>query len=292
MPTAYLLAMFTITLWSFLATLGARLRHVPPFLLVGIALTIGGLIGLPRWREWRVPWKTLLVGVWGIFGYHFLLFLAFQNAPAVEANLINYLWPLLIVLLAPFMLPGNTLRPHHVIGALLGLCGAGLIASGGRLNVDLRYLPGYLMAGGAALTWACYSLLTKRVAPFSTAAVAAFCLVSGALSLAAYFGISYSQDLITLNINDWLLLLLLGTGPMGLAFFTWDAALKRGDARIIGSMAYLTPLFSTLNLVVFGGGVFSWVSAAAMILIFGGALVGSLELWRRKQPGQDQKGEL
>jgi drug/metabolite transporter (DMT)-like permease len=96
---ALLFALVTIFLWSFLAFLGAHLRQVPPFLLVGLALSVSGLAGLVRVRDWRVPLPTLAVGVGGIFGYHFLYFSAFRHAPAVETNMINYLWPLLIVLL-------------------------------------------------------------------------------------------------------------------------------------------------------------------------------------------------
>jgi drug/metabolite transporter (DMT)-like permease len=78
--------------------------------------------------------------------------------------------------------------------------------------------------------------------------------------------------------SDWIYLLMLGIGPLGAAFFSWDAALKRGDPRIIGSLAYLTPLTSTLVLVMVGGKAFSWISALAMLLIVAGALLGSLDL--------------
>ncbi len=276
-----LLAFFTIAMWSFLATLGAQLKHVPPFLLVGVALCVGGLIGLPKFRDWRVPWTTFAVGVYGLFGYHFLLFVAFQHAPAVEANLMNYLWPLLIVVLTPVILPGSRLRPHHILGAVIGLAGAGLIVTGGKLSLDAANLGGYLLAGGAAFVWSSYSLLTKRVPPFPTGAVGAFCLASGVLSLGVYaLGAAASGEVYIPTGLDWLYLALLGAGPMGLAFFTWDAALKRGDPRIIGSLAYLTPLTSTLLLVSIGGRAFTWISGVAMVLILAGAVIGSWELFR------------
>jgi drug/metabolite transporter (DMT)-like permease len=279
--SATILALFTILLWSFLAFLGFQVNRVPPFLLVGITLLIGGLYGLPRLNDWRVPPRTLAVGVYGIFGYHFLLFTAFQHAPAVEANLLNYLWPLLIVLLSPVFLRGYPLRPHHLLGAALGLAGAGLIVTGGRFSLDLANLAGYLLAAGAAFVWASYSLLTKRVPAFPTAAVAAFCTASGMLSLGVYFlNAAGGGDLFSPSAKEWIFLVLLGAGPMGLAFFTWDAALKRGDPRIIGSLTYLTPMFSTLWLVLLAGRPFGWVSAAAMVLIMAGAVVGSLDLIR------------
>jgi drug/metabolite transporter (DMT)-like permease len=278
---ATLFAILTITLWSFLAFLGSQLSRVPPFLLVGIALTTGGLIGIRHISSWRVPLATFALGVYGIFGYHFLLFSAFQIAPAVEANLMNYLWPLLIVLLIPLILTGQRLRPHHLIGILIGLVGAALIVTGGRMSLDIAHLKGYLMAAAAAFIWSSYSLLTKRVAAFPTAAVAGFCFFSGILSLGVYFVGSPSFEAVqALSLRDWVLLILLGAGPMGLAFFTWDAALKRGDPRIIGSLSYITPLTSTSLLVLVGGRTFTWISGLAMILIFMGAMIGSLDLLR------------
>ncbi len=282
--SATLFAVLTIAIWSFLAYFSSQLNQVPPFLSVGIALTIGGLIGIWKISDWRVPLKTLAIGVYGIFGYHFLLFSAFHLAPAVETNLMNYLWPLLIVLLTPLILSGQRLRPHHVLGTLMGLTGAALIVTGGRISLDLMHLKGYLMAAVAAFVWASYSLLTKRVPPFPTAAVAAFCLISGLLSLGVFFAGSPSLNAVkALSTREWVYLVLLGVGPMGLAFFTWDAALKRGDPRIIGAMAYVTPLTSTSLLVLVGGKSFTWISALAMVLIFSGAVIGSLDLLRPRE---------
>ena len=189
-------------------------------------------------------------------------------------------------MLSPLLLAGYRLRARHVLGAVLGLLGAGLIVSGGKLSLDSAYLPGYLCAAGAALTWALYSLLTKRLPPFSTEAVAAFCALSSLLSLGAHFLLGGSWgDFRAAAGQDWLLLLLIGLGPMGAAFFLWDAALKRGDPRSIGALAYLTPLLSTLNLVLFAGQRLTPVSLAAMVLIISGAVVGSWEVSPRTASG-------
>jgi drug/metabolite transporter (DMT)-like permease len=278
--TSLLLAFTAILIWSTLALFSSQLTHVSPFLVLGVALMLSGSFSLVRRSAWRIPLTTLAVGVGGIFGYHFLYFSAMARAPAVEASLINYLWPLLIVVLSPLVLVGYHLRPRHVLGALLGLAGAGLIAtsasSAGPLSLRLEYLSGYVMMAGAALIWALYSLLTKRVPHFSTESVAAFCAVSGLLALSFYWlsGGSLTQ-VQALSAHDWLVIVLCGLGPMGAAFFFWDAALKRGDPRRIGSLAYLTPLLSTLNLVIFARLPLSPVSFVAMLLIISGALVGT-----------------
>src|SRR6476659_2758320 len=128
--SANLYALGAIALWATLASLGVALAHVPPFLLTGCALVIGSCAAWPAYRQWRVPPATLALGVYGLFGFHFLLFIALRHAPAVEANLVNYLWPLLMVLLAPVFLPGLHLRVTHAVAALTGFAGAAIAILG------------------------------------------------------------------------------------------------------------------------------------------------------------------
>jgi drug/metabolite transporter (DMT)-like permease len=274
--TGILLALAAILTWSTLALINTWLTHVPSFLILGVAFLISGSISFVRRNAWKIPLTTLLVGIAGIFGYHFMYFRAFTLAPAVEANLINYLWPLLIVVLTPLFFQGTVLRPRHILAAGLGLVGATLIVTGGGFSLKVDYLPGYLLALGAAVTWSVYSLLTKRLPPFGTESVAAFCAVSGVLSMGFYFLSGGSLgEIQTLTSVDWLLLAIIGIGPLGAGFYCWDAALKQGDPRTIGSLAYLTPLLSTLNLILFAGKNLTPVTITAMLLIIGGAVLGS-----------------
>jgi drug/metabolite transporter (DMT)-like permease len=269
-----------ILLWGSLALLGSGLGSLPPLLTTGVALVIGGMLGLVRVRDWRVPLATACLGVGGIFGYHVLLFTAFRMAPVVEANLVNYLWPLLIVVLSPVVLPGYRLRPRHVIGGVLGVAGAALIVTGGSLHPDPASIPGCLLAAAAALTWALYSLLTKRVPPFPSGAVGGFCLVSGILALGTHLLTAGPAGFGGIGPADWVRLALMGIGPMGAAFMLWDAALKRGDPRVIGSLSYVTPLLSTGALILFGGRSMTPAAGIAMCLIVAGAAVGSVRVPR------------
>lgn len=252
--------------------LAVRLSEVPPFLLLGLSLGGAGILAAPAWRGWRVPPTTLLLGVYGLFGFHLLLFLALRRAPAVEANLVNYLWPLLIVVLAPLLLPGIRLTARHIVAVLLGLVGAALLITGGRWTLSSAYWEGYALAAGSAFIWATYSLLTRRAAAFPTAAVGLFCLVSGVLALICHALLEPSYVPSPLQ---GLLIVLLAIGPMGAAFFLWDAAVKRGDPRTIGALAYLTPLGSTLCLLIAGVGMLTPVVALATVLIIGGAVLGA-----------------
>jgi drug/metabolite transporter (DMT)-like permease len=269
--SALLAALGAIALWGALAALSLRLKAWPPFLLVGAALLIGSLCTVHRLREWRVPARVLALGVYGLFGFHFLLFLALRLAPPVEANLVNYLWPLLIVVLAPAMLPGHRLHVRHVVGAAAGFGGAALLVSGGRFAFDAGHAAGYAAALGSALIWATYSLATKRLAAFPTATIGLFCAASGVLALACHLLLEPRYVPAPAEL-PWLAVL--GLGPMGAAFLLWDHALKHGDPRRIGALAYITPLASTLALVAAGQGALTGVALAAMALIVGGAVLG------------------
>lgn len=274
-----LLALAAIALWGTLATLGVELAHVPPFLLTGLGLLAGSLIALPlsrlRLQAWKVPLPTLLVGIYGLFGFHWLLFLALRHAPAVEANLINYLWPLGMVVLAPLFLPGVRLHGRHVMAALLGFAGAAIaiLGRGGEASsAGSGFQPGYLLALASAFVWASYSLLTRRVPAFPTAAVGSFALVSGLLSLACH---ALLEPATALSAGDVALIALLGLGPLGGAFFLWDAAIKCGDPRRIGLLAFITPLLSTALLLLSTGQALRWNIALAAALVVGAAVWGS-----------------
>jgi drug/metabolite transporter (DMT)-like permease len=280
MSPATLLALGAIAFWATLASLGTALAHVPPFLLTGLALTIGSVLGLPALlrdrRAWSVPPRTLALGVYGLFGFHFLLFIALRNAPPVEANLVNYLWPLFMVVLAPLLLKGMTLRPLHLVAALIGFTGAAIAILGARSGgVSMGASPaywGFVPALGSAFIWASYSLWTQRVPAFSTAAIGLFGLVSGLLALACHALLEPSA---ALGGRDWLLIALCGIGPLGAAFYLWDMALKRGDARQIGILSYLTPLASTGLLLVLTGRPLSWTIALAALMIISAAVIGT-----------------
>jgi len=274
---ANLLALGAIALWASLAALGVALAHVPPFLLTGLSLLIGSLIALPLsrfdFRLWRVPLSTLALGVYGLFGFHFLLFIALRHAPPVQANLVNYLWPLGIVVMAPLFLPGLALTRRHLAAALTGFAGAVLAILGrGGDGTEAVWAWGYVPALGSAFIWASYSLMTRRVRAFPTAAIGSFALVSGLLSLACH---ALLEPPVTLGLQDLALIALLGLGPLGGAFFLWDAALKRGDARQIGVLSFLTPLLSTLTLLALRGERPSLSVALAAAMIIGAAIVAT-----------------
>src|SRR5438874_3596284 len=178
--TATLIGLTAILMWSLLAVLTVATGKIPAFQLPALTFAIGALLGFLTWirrpdaisalRQSPVAW---VVGVGGLFGYHALYFLALRFAPPAEAGLLNYLWPLLIVLFSA-LLPGERLAPHHIIGAVLGLAGTVLLFAGNAGSVTSGQVPGLTAAFVAAFVWARYSVLSRRLKRVPTDVVAGF----------------------------------------------------------------------------------------------------------------------
>lgn len=273
---ATLAGLLAILLWSSLALLTVATDGLPPFQVLAIAFAVAGALGLARaglqgsagWSGLRQPVSALALSTTALFGYHALYFIALKRAPAVEANLLNYLWPLLIVVFAGF-LPGVRIRPLQWIGTGLGLAAAILLVSGGqRLAVSASHLPGYLAAITAAVVWAAYSVLNRRHAQVPSAAITVACVGVAVLGALAHLAI---ETTVAPTPLQWGALLLMGIGPTGAAFWLWDTGTKRGDIALLGSLSYLAPLLSTALLVLSGRVQPHPVQAMALALLLAGA---------------------
>jgi drug/metabolite transporter (DMT)-like permease len=281
---ATLIGFSAILMWSLLALFTAASGAVPPFQLAAMTFAVGALVGFAwiaagrLWRDLRQPWPVWTVGILGLFGYHALYFTALRNAPPVEAGLIAYLWPLLIVVFSA-LLPGERLRWFHVAGALLGLAGTILIVSKGGVAFEPAYALGYLAALGCALTWSAYSILSRRFRDVPTAVVAGFCLATALLSALAHS--LFEATVWPETSGQWLAVVGLGLMPVGAAFYVWDHGVKHGDIQLLGAASYFAPLLSTLILILAGFGAFSAKIALAALLIAGGAALASIEVLRK-----------
>lgn len=284
---ATLIGFTAILMWSFLALMTAASGTMPPFQLSAITFAIGSLPGIAlfiarpeRLKELRQPPKVWLAGVGGLFGYHFLYFTALRNAPAVEAGLIAYLWPLLIVV-GSALLPGEKLGWHHIVGAFSGLAGTVLIVAKNGLAFDPAYSLGYAAAFLCAFTWAAYSLISRKFEAVSTDVVTGFCLATSILSLICHLGLETTVWPDT--VQQWVAVVGLGLLPVGLAFYVWDYGVKNGDIQILGASSYAAPLLSTLILIIFGFGDISARIGLACVLITGGAVLAAKDMVLRKK---------
>jgi drug/metabolite transporter (DMT)-like permease len=275
---ATLIGFSAILMWSLLAVLTVLSGHVPPFQLLAMTFAIGGSFGLARVAQQgalgalRQPARVWALGVGGLFGYHALYFTALRLAPPAEAGLLNYFWPLLIVLFSG-LLPGERLSLKSVAGALLGLIGTIVLFLGKGLTLAIDHTAGYAAAVCAAFVWAGYSVLSRRFAAVPTATVAGFCIATAALATLAHALTEttvWPQD-----ATQWLAVVLLGIGPVGIAFYVWDIGVKRGEIRLLGVASYAAPILSTAFLVVAGFATASASLALSALLISSGGLLAA-----------------
>jgi drug/metabolite transporter (DMT)-like permease len=281
--TATLIGLTAILMWSLLAVLTVATGKIPAFQLAAMTFAIGALAGSLTWigrpeaiGALRQPPIAWIVGVGGLFGYHALYFLALRLAPPAEAGLLNYLWPLLIVLFSS-LLPGERLSLHHIIGALLGLAGTVLLFAGNaRGGFAPGQIPGLAAAFVAAFVWAGYSVLSRRLKSVPTDAVAGFCLATALLAAAVHGMVEVT--IWPETTAQWLAIVVLGVGPVGAAFYAWDIGMKRGDIRVLGAASYATPLLSTGFLIMAGYAKSGASLAIAAVLIAGGGLIAAKDM--------------
>ncbi len=270
-----------VLMWSALALLTTLAGPVPPFLLVALCFGIASLAALGKWlafgepigRYLRQPAHVWLIGVGGLFGYHVFYFLALASAPPVEAGLIAYLSPLLIVLFSA-LLPGERLRWWHVAGAVAGLAGVAVLVSGGGIGFKSQYWLGYAAALACAVVWSSYSILSRTIASVPTDSVGGFCAATAVLAMLCHLAF---ERTVWPSGAAWLAVIGLGLGPVGAAFFTWDHGCKHGDIKAVGALMFAAPLLSTLLLIVFGRAEASWQIGVAALLIVGGAALAAYD---------------
>jgi drug/metabolite transporter (DMT)-like permease len=279
LPT--LLGLGAILIWGLFALLAAATEGAPPFFVTSLAFLIGGSTGFVLlWARGKLsllrqPASAWALGVFGLFGYHAAYFAALKTAPPAEASLINYLWPLLIVLFSG-LLPGERLQLRHIAGAMLGFSGVVVLTlsrdSFGAAQGEFPVL-GFSLALACAFIWAIYSVLSRRMRAIPTEALVGFCLASGLLAGLAHllFEARYWPN----TGATWAALLALGLGPVGLAFFLWDIGMKQGDIRFLGVASYAAPVISTLALVLAGYASPHASLGLACLLIVGGALIAA-----------------
>lgn len=283
---ATIIGIGAILLWAFLAPLTVFAAGLPTFQILAMSfgtafvsgcfvLGVRGREALAGLRQPLAPWMTAFVA---IFGYHALYFYALSAAPAAEASLIAYLWPLFIVLLSS-LLPGEHLLVRHVAGALLGLGGTALIVLGREASAQPgSSLAGYAAAFACAFVWSSYSVFNRRFVGTASTMIIGVC---GAVAVAGAALHLALEETVPPTTAQWLATVLLGIGPTGLAFLAWDHATKLGHVSLLGALSYLSPLLSTLLLVIMGRAPATPQLAMAVALIVGGALLAAG--WRRRK---------
>jgi drug/metabolite transporter (DMT)-like permease len=280
-----------IILWSTTVAFARSLaEQLGPLTAAAAVYGVSGVIAVARllvsrhkMRRIRQFPRTYLVGCGALFViYMLVLFLAIGLAEGreqvLEVGLLNYLWPALTILLSLVLLKnraGLLLLP----GTLLALCGIFLVVTQGAhisWHSFSRNLAGnpaaYSLGLSAAVSWALYSILTRRWVHGKTeGAVDLFLPVTGmVLAIICCF---------VAEPRAWSFRAVAEATFLGaatyLAYGLWDTAMRRGNVVVVAAGSYLTPLLSTLV-----SSLYLEVAAKPSLWVGCGMLVsGSLLSW-------------
>ena len=226
------------------------------YLTLMTATGVATVVLLQVWRHrplhnlFRLPLRVIVAGFWGVAFYTVILALAFGIAPASaigQVNLLNYLWPVWVVLLSAVLVHEKTRPLLTTAGVLLGFSGI-VVARGlsALLRPPENPLPLALALVGGLL-WACYSVLLRRWRiPEEQGGTAFHFTVCAAMAaaVAAFRGEWQALPPFTAEALFWVLFG--GIGPVGLAYHWWEIGVKRGNVPLISTLAYFIPVGSTL----------------------------------------------
>jgi len=263
-----------VPLWASLALLTTITTGLPPFEVLALSFAVAGIGGVAVTlavrgpATLRMPAGAALLATLALFGNYGLYLLALKNAPVVEANLIQYSWPLMIVVLAAWA-THTPVRPAQWLGTGLGLAAAILLVTHGEVpQLEARYAWGYAAAFAAALVWAVYSVLNRRYAQVPATAIYGPCVAVAVLAALAHRAL---EPWVAPTPAQWLAIAAIGVGPAGLSFALWDRASKHGDLAVLGTVTYATPVLSTLVLLLAGRAQYHWTQAVGVGLLLLGA---------------------
>lgn len=268
--TGITLLLVAILIWSSQAVAIAKIGSIYSGLIVFYSSIVSFLIGV--WKVDRSKLNILGVVFTSMFflGYQYCLLTSFKLAPIPEANSIQYLWTLLIVVFSPLYFAVR-LDPVFWINLLLLSISGTVIFWESIGNFTRTGLAGYVFAAVAAITWANYSLMAKKYPNFfNFDNLTVSFLIIGLVGMADTSNSGLS--LIPTLADDkwpWFLFLIIGR----ISYFFWDSGVKRVSTFTVARMALLTPILSSTLLAIFVGVNIGWnLWIAFSLSIFGPAL--------------------
>lgn len=278
----YLYALGAILCWASLpAATGAGLQELSTAELMMYSFSTAALYlyiqDTVRTRSFRLqlpPFKACLFGVWGIFLYHWIYYLALDRAPLAEGAILATTWSLWIVIFSSLLLL-KRLAPSILFSGVLGFIGVALVMSAGKeLSFDSRYIQGYLLALCCGVIWSSFSVGLSRL-HLKQEPMTAFTLLTALCSGGLYL---FSMPHQLPSAQALLSAIYLGAVPLGLSFFLWNRAVTGGNMVVIGFLSYLTPPLAVLMVALVHGQRISPQVLVGMAVIIAASIMGKIFL--------------
>lgn len=272
---ATLAGCFALMLWSTSGILVANLKQLPVFEVLTLAFITCFLLSSSwitlrnEWPQVRQPLKLWIIGVTGVCGCDFLFISAFHYAPAAHVDLINYLWPVFMIIFASFI-PGERVKLQHIIACGFGFYGIYILLTQrlGIQSIPSDYLPGYGLALLEAIIWSLYAISLRYYRQTHILNVGLYCGFGAILSFICHMQF---ETFVVPSFQQFGLILYMGLATQGLAFISWAYGIRHGNYSLLAVMSYFTPLVSVALLVAFGFTPSSsvlWISSTLIVFAF------------------------
>lgn len=242
------------------------------FLVMSIRLTL-----TKSWYLVKQPLFIWILGIIGVCGSDVAYITAVKYAPPAHVDFIDYLWPFLVIVFSGFI-PKEKFTLQHVIGGSLGFLGVFLLLTNGNgfLGLQEGYLMGYLFALLAAVIWSLYTIMNRVYQKTPTEMVGMYCGIGSLISLVLHYRY---ESWVVPSASEACLVGLLGLSS-GAAYFLWSYGTQKGNMKLLGVLAYFTPVISMGLLVLSGKEPLSYALIFACTLVIVGVVIGSVD-WER-----------
>lgn len=291
MKKNYLYAGITVLIWATLATVVKLvLADIPNFQALSVSsafafvfLLLLNIINgsLKEMKHYRVRDYLLMAGLGflGLFLYSALYYYGIGVLGSQEACILNYLWPMMIVVFACIILK-EKLTARKIIAMLLSFAGIVVLTLGGSGVSTGNRLFGIAACVTAAVCYGLFSVLNKKHALNQNITMMWIWLTTAVCSLIAGLLFETWQPVEGLQ---WAGLLWLGGVVNAVAYLLWAIALKgASDSAKIANLAYLVPFLSIILSAAVLHEAITVNAVIALVLIVSGILLQSIRL--KKQP--------
>jgi drug/metabolite transporter (DMT)-like permease len=217
---------------------------------------------------------SALLGFLNPFLYYFALFTAYSKLAAQEALTLNFIWPIMLVLLSIPLL-NQTIKLRSILAILISFLGVFIIATRGKI-LEFRFTnaTGVLLAIGSSVIWALFWIYNVKD---QRDEIVKLFLNFAFGSLFIFLSMLLFSKLQTPGLNAILGSAYIGLFEMGIAFLVWLKALKLSRTTAhIANLIYLIPFLSVVVIHFLVGEQIFFSTMIGLILIVAGIILQKL----------------
>jgi len=274
-----------IFLWSMIPTFAklsqSRLDH-HQYLFYSSIVSFVSLLAVAIYRQkthelLKYSGKTYLA-LFGLgfldFLFYLLLYFGYEKANGLEVLVMQYTWPIFIVLLSLFILKEH-LGMGKIASLILGFLGVTVVITKGDFaQVDLGNIGVIITVLIGAFSFALFSVLSKKVSINLTNAVTIYFFTA---VIYAFISMETFSHFVFPTAKEWLFIAINGVFLNGISYLFWIKALQNADASFVAPFIFITPVLSASFLIAVFDEPILPIYFIGLALVISSGIVNSLK---------------